>query len=81
MKLFCKNIAEIPSLKKIHSLTKKELLVLEFSRDILEEIENTVTPNLKTKLTNYSVFLTYRKETISISIIPIITEEQIISID
>ena len=78
MKLFCKNISEIPSIKKIHSLTKKEFLVLEFSIDIQEEIENTVTPNLKTKLTNYSVFLTYREETISISIIPVITEEQII---
>ena len=78
MRIFCKNIAEIPSIKKIHSLTEKESLVLEFSRDILEEIENTVTPNLKAKLTNYRVLLTYRKETISISIIPVITEEQII---
>ena len=42
MRIFCKNISEIPSVKEIHSLTKKEFLVLEFSRDILEEIENTV---------------------------------------
>jgi len=78
-KLNCKDSNDIPSVAKIHSLTKETHLVLSFSNDKVsgEEIY-TIIEQLSKQLPNYRVFYAGgRDDTNRITIHPVIKKETI----
>jgi len=78
-KLNCKDSHDIPSIDKIHALTKKERLVLAFPEDkVSNEAIDSIIEQLSKQLPDYSVFYAGgRDETNFITIYPVIKKETI----
>ncbi len=78
MIISCENIADIPSILKIESLTKENSVRLLFPIGILDKFEEKVLQPLKEKLLDCTVFIGRRtKVDTMISIIPVIKRETI----
>jgi len=78
-RLKCKDSNDIPSIDKIHSLTKEEPLVLVFPKDkVSNEAIDTIIEQLSKQLPEYRVFdAGGRDDTNRITIFPVIKKETI----